>query len=354
MQVQNSHYQQRTAFVLNENAKSVTDRLVRRLMPLIPAGDLYCSRGLNQAKDQYRWILEKGYGQVFCGGGDGTAMSAINMLNLLAAKLRVQLPRIGILKLGTGNALASVLNAKKAARDVEHILNGGRLIAAKIGMVECEDGTMAPFAGMGHDALVLNDYNALKRQFEHTKLRPVACSLLGYLFAIMSMSIPRHLALGSKPLIKISSSKAAHKIVHVNGKDEKIYYPAGTTLYEGPASIVSVGSIKVFGFNFTMFPFVGDDPHLIQVRVSPCPIPTLFSNLYPIWRGTFRHPDLHDFLVSDVIVESNRALPYQVGGDACGYRNRALFKAAQKPIEMVQLQRTNSENRPLLAAPHFG
>lgn len=353
MQAQESHYNRRTAFVLNANAKNVSDRLIRRLMPLIPAGDLYCSRGMAQANEQFKWILNKGYGQVFSGGGDGTVMATINILNLIAAKSRIELPKIGILRLGTGNALASVLGAKKAANDVQHIVSGGSVVPTKIGMVECEDGTMAPFAGMGHDASVLNDYIALKRRFEHTKFKPLLCSVLGYALAALTKSIPRQLSNGKKPRVKIISTQPCKKMVRRNGQDLEILIPAGSVLYEGLAPVVSVGSIKVFGYSFTMFPFVGVEPNLIQLRVSSCPMPTMLGNLYPIWKGTFRHPELHDFLVSDVIVESDCPLPYQVGGDACGYRSRAVFRASQSPIDMVQLVRPwlrSTQRLPALAS----
>lgn len=342
MQMRNLEYRQRTAFVLNANAKNVSDRLIRRLVPMIPAGDLYCSSGMLQANEQFKWILEKGYGQVFSGGGDGTIVATINILNMISSKYRLQLPKIGILKLGTGNALASVLGAEKATRDVRHIINGGRIAEAKIGMVLCEDGTMAPFAGMGHDASVLNDYIAIKKRFQDTKLKPIVCSVLGYALAALTMSIPRQLSMARKPNVVITSSQPCKKLVHHDGKDVEVNIPAGTVLYQGPAPVVSVGSIKVFGCNFTMFPFMGGRSDCIQLRVSSCPMPTLLANMYPIWKGTFRHPDLHDFLVRDAIVESDSPMPYQIGGDACGYRSRAVFRASNSPIDMVQLVRPSS------------
>jgi len=351
MQAQDSHYKQRTAFVLNANAKNVTDRLVKRLMPIIPAGDLYFSRGLSQATEQFSWILNKGYGQVFSGGGDGTVMATINMLNSIAAKYQLQLPKIGILKLGTGNALASVLGAQKAARDARYIVNGGRISETKIGMVECENGAVAPFAGVGLDAVLVNDYIALKQKFEHTQFKPFMCSVLGYIGAAVTKSIPQQLMRSARPRIKVTSTQPAYKIVSHNGSDLKITIPAGSVLFEGPASIMSVGSIRVFGFNFAMFPFMGSDPTLIQLRVSSCPLSTLLANIHLIWRGSFRHPDLHDFLLRDAIIESDSPMPYQVGGDACGYRSRVIFKASSRPIEMVQLQRSLPKNGEAHAAP---
>jgi hypothetical protein len=41
-------YVGRSAFVLNANAKSVTDRTVSRLVDLVPAGDLFYCRSLGE------------------------------------------------------------------------------------------------------------------------------------------------------------------------------------------------------------------------------------------------------------------------------------------------------------------
>jgi diacylglycerol kinase family enzyme len=138
--------------------------------------------------------------------------------------------------------------------------------------------------------------------------------------------------------VKITSGSDAISMVATDKGDVEQVIPAGTVLFEGKAPIISVGAIRYFGFGFTMFPFAGQKPGYLQLRVGASPIPTILANIYPrIWRGTFRHPGLKDFLVKDVVIESDRALPFQVGGDARGEKRRMSYRASEQPVAMVEL-----------------
>jgi diacylglycerol kinase family enzyme len=76
----------------------------------------------------------------------------------------------------------------------------------------------------------------------------------------------------------------------------------------------------------------------MQLRVCAVPIPVILASLWPsVWKGAFRHEKLHDFLLQDVVIESDQPLPYQVGGDARGERTRLTFKVSERPLEMVEL-----------------
>ena len=131
-------YTQRSAFILNANAKSVTDRVVAQLVRLIPSGDLFYSKSMQDSEHYCQTILERGYGFVFSGGGDGTAVNAINTLTRISKRQRdIQLPKIGILRLGTGNAMAQVVSAQKPFWDVSHIVQGGAIGQRQLQLVEC-------------------------------------------------------------------------------------------------------------------------------------------------------------------------------------------------------------------------
>ena len=84
----------------------------------------------------------------------------------------------------------------------------------------------------------------------------------------------------------------------------------------------------------------------LNLRISTVNVSTVLTHLYPgIWKGTFRHPKLSDFLVQDIVIESDQALPYQIGGDASGHRTRLRFKTAKQRVQIAEL----SKDR--LAAP---
>jgi diacylglycerol kinase family enzyme len=340
----------RAAFLLNANARAVGPRLVARLAEIVPQGDLFLSRSLEESDSFVRTILRRGYGRVFVGGGDGTLVSTVTHIEQMADDGGFSRPQIGMLKLGTGNAVAGMLGARRAEHDAFHAVNGGGHEVRRVDLVECEDGTLAPFAGMGYDGEVLNDYMSMRDDFSHPALKPMVESVWGYLFAMATRSVPRHFT-GSAPTVKLRSTKDAFQMVHTPEGDVPVEVPAGTVLYDGPANMISVGSVPFFGYGFTMFPFAGTQPGFMQLRVGSTPIPSILANLYPrIWNGTFRHPEMFDFLVEDVELESCTALPYQVGGDAAGTAQTLRFRVADRPIEMLALdtERLRPEKRPLL------
>ena len=102
--------------------------------------------------------------------------------------------------------------------------------------------------------------------------------------------------------------------------------------------MVALGSIPCLGYGFQMFPFAQQRIDHVQLRICAAGLFTILTNVYPgIWRGTFRHPDLHDFLVRDVVIECDEELSYQIGGDAAGCRRRLSFRAAPNVVEFAEL-----------------
>jgi hypothetical protein len=126
-----------------------------------------------------------------------------------------------------------------------------------------------------------------------------------------------------------------------NGTDFECPLLPGSVLYEGPATLVSVGSIPCFGYGFQMFPFLKNrmDPKL-QLRVCTAGVWPILSNLYPsLWKGTYRGDNVFDFLVDQVTIESEESLPCQVAGDARGYRKEMSFTLAENCVQAIELDK---------------
>ncbi len=331
-------FSHRAAFLLNRNARAVNDRLVEKLAAMVPAGDLFFSRTLEDASVFARTIARRGYGQVFLGGGDGTLVTTMNLLRKHAQAEGLPMPTIGVLKLGTGNAMANTLGAKDPLVDINHVLHKGESRSEAVSFVETADGMLTPFAGMGYDGAVLNDYVWLKQRAHH---HPVASAFAetvgGYLGAMLVKTVPAELA-KKKTTLRITSKHDAFFMRPTKKGDVEERIPAGTVLFEGPSSTASVGAIPYFGFGFTMFPFAMTKPGYVQLRLIGAPIPSILANLYPsVWKGTWRHERLLDFMVKDVDIESDQPLPYQVGGDAAGSRTNLSFKVSDQPVMMASL-----------------
>jgi len=328
----------RAAFLLNRNARAVSDRLVEKLASVVPAGDLFLSRTIEDASVFARTIARRGYGQVFLGGGDGTLVMTMNLLRQHARSEGLTMPTIGVLKLGTGNAMATALGAMDPMVDVSHVLQHGPSTTRQVDFVETDDGVLTPFAGMGYDGAVLNDYVWLKERAKHHPVsRALAETVGGYLGAMLLKSVPNELS-APKTTLRIRSNHDAFFMRPTPRGDVEERIPAGTVLFEGRAATACVGSGPVLGYGFAKFPFAMQKTGHVQLRVVGAPIPSILANLYPsVWKGTWRHQRLLDFMVQDVEVESDRPLPYEIGGDAAGEKTHLKFKVSSEPVSMTTL-----------------
>jgi diacylglycerol kinase family enzyme len=328
----------RTAFLLNSNAKSVTPSLKRKLAKLIPPSDLYFSSSLAEAEELINAIIDAKYPYLFCGGGDGTIVKTINTVWARGfCEPGRAMPKVGVLRLGTGNALARLLKAGDVKDDIEHILSGKKFTPVSLNMVQADDGQLTPFAGIGYDGEIMNDFETIKDFFVGSPLKKYFTSFLGFTIAGLFKTLPRQL---NKPRAQVilRSSYPAYRIMEIDGQDEEVYLNEPCVFYNGEAPLICVGTIPSVGYDFKMFPFANRRPGYMHLRICAVPLPVCLTHFYPsIWQGTFRHPKLFDYLVKDVEIEANTSLPYQLAGDAMGYKKSLVFKVSDRPVEMVAL-----------------
>jgi diacylglycerol kinase family enzyme len=108
---------QRVAVIVNENARGVRRRVIDDLAELVPPHDLYVSRSLDQSRQIARRVVERAYDTVLFGGGDGTFVQCLSDVAAEARRRELALPNVGVLRLGTGNALADCLGASRPTPD---------------------------------------------------------------------------------------------------------------------------------------------------------------------------------------------------------------------------------------------
>ena len=101
-------------------------------------------------------------------------------------------PTVGVLRLGTGNALAYWLNSSKPSEDLKRWEHPHSHSIIKANMIEAED-TLFPFAGLGMDAAVLNDYNKEKRAAKKEWYKPLMKGMTGYMWAGYLHTLPNHI-----------------------------------------------------------------------------------------------------------------------------------------------------------------
>lgn len=333
----------RLAVLLNANAKRVNAKLRHSLSHVVPESDLYFTRTFEEARAVAQHVVDERYETVFTGGGDGTFVGFFNeIMNVIERERREgrhpNIPKMGILKLGTGNALANLCHANAGEGVIDDILRaraGECAGTQRIHLVSAE-GKRAPFAGVGLDAGVLNHYVETKGLLAKGPLANVFAGGAGYFTAITCRSVPKYL-LSSHPEIEIKNRGIAYRLDARGGIVDPPMAP-GAILYRGPAMIAAAGTIPYFGYKFRMFPHAGKRPGLMHLRVATIPVPQILANLSRLWNGSYRSDKISEFLCDDIEIRSNQRLPFQIGGDAEGYRDYVRFNIAKDSIDIVDFE----------------
>lgn len=319
--------------VLNRNAGRVTSGLIQQLQSQLPSDRLHLTESLLHSREVLQECVEKGSETIFAGGGDGTIVDVINGLHEFSDGAP---PTVGVLRLGTGNALAYWLNASTPVADLakwQHP-NSHRIIQAN--MIEAED-TLFPFAGLGMDAAVLNDYNRVKRAAKYKWYSPMMKGMTGYLWAGYLHTLPNHIK-KPKYAVKITNAGRPAFAIDPTGSEVGAPIPTGGVLFEGMASTVTCGTTPYYGYKMKMFPFATGRQGRFQLRVVTMTPLQIGQHIYSAWNGELRHPGLLDYYVDKVHVEFEETIPYQLGGEATGYRKEITFSLAQEPTKMISFQ----------------
>jgi len=342
----------RIAVLLNKNARRVSDGIAKRAERIVGGDHFFYSHNLEEAEAFSREIVQRGYGTVVCGGGDGTLCRAINLIQryidesnawraeryarygevqtLLAA------PRFAILRLGTGNGMTGVVGAKDALKDLKRVVDYAPGRTHTIDLIE-HDGDKFFFGGMGYDSLILNDYNALKERTHNRLFKPFMHTVGGYFAALFARTLPRAIFHNRSTKIEgrvVNQGKAYYVDPRRGDAVEEI--EPGTTLFEGLATIITASTSPYFGYGFKMFPFANMMPGMMQLRVGTIGPFSALANLGSIWRGHYRNPSkVMDFLVEDVRIELERPFPFQHSGDAQGLRREVEMRISDEPLRLV-------------------
>lgn len=350
------------AIVLNANAKKVTPKVRAMLQARGTGADIYYSNSLEEARIIARKILEIGYPTVLTGGGDGTLVQMINLFYRMTQRLGPdptrrgevytlaehrsrggaprflpgQMPSVGILRLGTGNAVANVVKAGNYLKDVERIQGlqaaGLELGTRKVALMEAE-GQVFPFCGLGWDGAVLNDYIKLKERFTGTPLEGIVKSVVGYIIAAVTQTAPKLMSQPS-PVVKVVADEEAFAL-DPSGRRVRRFAP-GETLFEGSANLLCAGTVPFIGAKLKLFPNAGG-LDAFELRIVSVTSPEAILNLPRVWFGKYHNDRIHDFHARKVTITSKDPLPYQVGGDGAGERKSLTLGLSPNPLTMVDL-----------------
>lgn len=307
----------KVAVVLNGNARAVTERLVSDLRGLLQDETLYVSHSLDQSGFIARHLVNQNFDVVLCGGGDGTFTQVISDV---AALRPARLPAFGLLRLGTGNALAEVLGAKGGLAGLAADLRTVRdpLRRSHLDLLSSE-GRLSPFAGVGLDAMILEDYNATRGGVLGRVLGDRINGPLGYGLAIASRSTWR-LARNERPVVSIRNEGAPAYRLDIEGRRVGRPLQRGEVLFRGPVTIAAASTIPFYGFRCKLFPQADKLEGRFQLRVSQAGPAEVLPQLHRLFNGTLRSDKIWDYACTAVSIHAEQGTAYQIGGDLVGTR----------------------------------
>lgn len=328
--------------LLNRHARGVRASTAKRLKAAAPAASVIETGTRKEADDAIREALSRGFRRIVAGGGDGTVVAIATTIRNQVNEMRAQnpaqtvsLPELGVLKLGTGNAVADLLGAAHPAEDLRRMASVRIPSTTKLDLIDCE-GTQAPFVGFGYDAQILNDFITMKDAAKPAVVKAIVGSAPGYLLAAFGKSVPKQLMRKQDVEVRVINAGARIYRATPHGLFPRDVAP-GQVLYQGPIRMLSAGTVPYYGFKFKMFPFARVAPGLMQLRIATTGVGEAVRHLVPIWTGKYESGTIEDYLVEAVQVRFSEPMPFQVGGDAAGYRREITFGVAPEAFHALDL-----------------
>ncbi len=325
----------KVAVIINKNARRYTRWLVGDIARIVPRRHIWVTGSLADAYDAVSEIMEGSFDVIFTGGGDGTIVTTLSAIrNILGSGRALPVPPIGLLKLGTGNAWTYAVQAKSGLGQLAYVARGGDFSTADFSLIQVND-LLCPFAGLGWDAQILNDYYDLNKRQEGRLLSPFTKNLFGYFLAAATRTIPRFA--GGRNLAEVEVTFTGEKLYRPDR--DGINFPAtdrsGAVVYHGPASFVAAGTIPFFGYGLRAFPFACRAPGTMHLRIVNLDPGAAVRHLHGFWKGTYFSSDIVDFLADRVSITCTSDQPIEVGGDPMGYARSVDFSISDFTATIV-------------------
>lgn len=319
--------------LVNANAKRGGRRIAVQIARALPSASVRLTRSIEEVEGWLRTVIGSG-APVRCilsAGGDGSAVTLLNALDRIVPR-GDRFPPVGALPLGTGNAWAHALGARKLDACVRALArHDGPVPTRRYSLLTC-DGVLTFFGGCGWDAQVLDDY---RQQVEQSPSRRVAKSVWGYVSAMLLRTVPKSLLHGRPHVIvenlgdEVYTMDAGGRIRRVEGAKR------GTILYEGMASVAGAATCPEFGYGFRAYPFAERLLDRLNVRVYDQKTLNAVISIPKLWRGEHPMPGMHDWFATEVRMTFSRPVPLQIGGEALGSRQTVEFKQSDRRVDAL-------------------
>lgn len=320
----------KTCVYINVGARRVSGAVMNEIRELIQPEDIYVAQSVEEEERTAIEILEKQVDTLFIGGGDGTFVRFVNRLVLTAGDR--PLPVIGILGLGTGNAIAQLVSSGNALSDLKSYLANPSRDVYPLSMVET-DGMVFPFGGLGWDGQWLEDYERLNALFPE-----VVKGRLGYILAFMAGTIPRKLYdIVTRKHVHAEIINGAHRAFRIGPKGEKTDpIEPGEPIYQGNVTSVAMGTVPDYGYGIRILPFAGNDLEYMHLRVVTISMARVLLAAPAVYAGSFRSSGIQDVYVKSCSVDFSKPMPFEIAGESMGRKSHVDFHIKSSMMDLLR------------------
>jgi len=319
----------RAVAIVNAHARGLAPKLRARLERELP-GNVRFTSSLDEARATIRSEVRRGTDLLILGGGDGTVVMGLTLLGEACRGFGKREPMIGVLRMGSGNAIADTVGAgDDVIADLARLARG----AGKPRVLPLLEvlGIRAPFVGMGVDAQLLEDHAAVGRVVARLPGARFVGGAARYALSVALRSVPRF-ALGTRPNAVVTNLGREALELASDGAGQ----PRTGELWRGPCTLVAGSTIPYFGFGLKMFAFAETRSDAFHLR---CGEPGLFEIMRKTpaaFRGEYFSDRVHDFLCDRVAIDLDREAAIAAGGELLGRRSRVEL-ALGAPVTVLAL-----------------
>lgn len=310
----------RAVAIVNGNARRMRgNRLRARLERALPGGVRWTT-SLDHAREVIRQEVARGCDLIVLGGGDGTVVMGLTLIAEACRGTGKPEPAIGILRLGSGNAIADSVGASNdPAEDLAELVRGGASTSGWRTMPLIDMlGVRAPFVGMGVDTMLIEDNKRVGRAVDRVPGGRFVGGGARYALSVALRTIPRF-ATSPRPIATITNLGSPAIEMTRHGPSGRTI-PTNTILWRGAVSLVAAATIPFFGFGMRMFAFTDTQPGKFHLRCGDVGLFEMMRSMPAAFRGDYFSDNVRDFLCDRAQIELDRETDMEAGGELLGLR----------------------------------
>ncbi|HEX3759719.1 MAG TPA: diacylglycerol kinase family protein [Kofleriaceae bacterium] len=321
----------RAVAIVNGNARRAQDGVRAALERALPGGVRFTT-SLDHARAVIHAEIRRGLDLIVLGGGDGTVVMGLSLVAEACRGAGRPEPAIGVLRLGSGNAIADAVGAGDPAGDLARLVRGEGAWR-QVPLIEAL-GVRAPFVGLGVDAQLVEDHHAVGRVIDRV---PGVRRLGGrarYGLSVALRSLPRFAAGARAQAVVVNLGAPAIEMARGGPTGREV--AAGGELWRGACTLIAGATIPFFGFGLRMFAFAQARGDRFQLRCGDAGLLEILRQAPAAFRGEYFSARVHDFLCERVAIELDAEAPIEAGGELLDRRRRVELALAP-PVTLVAL-----------------